>query len=137
MFITKEAFNPLGGTEENQLYSGGVNERFAHEIAHQYWGARVKMPSHEEQWLTESFAEYSAALFIKAGKGEAEYKSLVNHWRPGARLADGQGADSAGQPRLRGQRPAHAVPHPNGTAVREGAAAPRTPSTGSSETRRS
>ena len=87
MFITKEAFNPLGGNEENQLYSGGVNERFAHEIAHQYWGHVVKMPSHEEQWLTESFAEYSAALFMKAGKGEAEYKSIVNHWKPGARLA--------------------------------------------------
>jgi hypothetical protein len=87
MFITKEAFNPLGGTEENQLYSGGVNERFAHEIAHQYWAHVVKMPSREEQWLTESFAEYSAALFIKAGRGDAEYKSIVNHWKPGARLA--------------------------------------------------
>lgn len=87
MFITKEAFNPLGGTEDNQLYSGGVNERFAHEIAHQYWAHVVKMPSPEEQWLTESFAEYSAALFIKAARGDAEYKSIVNHWRPGARLA--------------------------------------------------
>ncbi|MGE5414082.1 MAG: M1 family aminopeptidase, partial [Syntrophomonadaceae bacterium] len=87
MFITKEAFNPLGGSEENQIYSGGVNERFAHEIAHQYWAHVVKMPSHEEQWLTESFAEYSAALFMKAGKGDAEYKSIVNHWKPGARLA--------------------------------------------------
>ncbi len=87
MFITKEAFNPLGGSEENQTYSGGVNERFAHEIAHQYWGHVVKMPGHEEQWITESFAEYSAALFMKAGKGDAEYKSIVNHWRPGASLA--------------------------------------------------
>jgi len=97
MFITKEAFNPLGGgaipleeappQAENQIYSGGVNERFAHEIAHQYWAHVVKMPSHEEQWLTESFAEYSAALFIKAAKGEREYKSLVNHWTFGARQA--------------------------------------------------
>jgi aminopeptidase N len=45
------------------------------------------MPSHEEQWLTESFAEYSAALFIRAGRGEAQYKSIVNHWRPNAKLA--------------------------------------------------
>jgi hypothetical protein len=87
MFITKEAFNPTGGTEENQLYSGGVNERFAHEIAHQYWGQTVKMPSHEEQWLTESFAEYSAALFIKAAKGDAHYKSLVGHWKGNSRFA--------------------------------------------------
>jgi hypothetical protein len=87
LFITKEAFNPLGGTQENQLYSGGVNERFAHEIAHQYWGVSVKMPSHEEQWLTESFAEYCAALFIKAGKGDAHYKSLVGHWKGNSRFA--------------------------------------------------
>ena len=87
LYITREAFNPLGGTVENQLYSGGVNERFAHEIAHQYWGHVVKMPSDEEQWITESFAEYSAALFMKAGKGEATYRSIVSHWGPGARFA--------------------------------------------------
>lgn len=87
MFITKEAFNPLGGAEENQLYSGGVNERFAHEIAHQYWAHAVKMPSHEEEWLSESFAEYSAALFLKAAKGEATYKMLVGHWKGGSRFA--------------------------------------------------
>ena len=87
MFITKEAFNPLGGTEDNQLYSGGVNERFAHEIAHQYWGHVVKMPSFEEQWLSESFAEYCAALFIKAGRGEGYYKQIVGHWKGEARFA--------------------------------------------------
>ena len=86
MFITKEAFNPLA-TEESQLYSGGINERFAHEIAHQYWGYAVKMPSHEEQWLTESFAEYSAALFLKTGKGESTYKNLLGHWKGRARFA--------------------------------------------------
>ncbi len=58
-----------------------MNEVFAHEIAHQYWGTVVKMPSIEEQWLTESFADYCAALFMKAYKNEAEYKSIVKHWR--------------------------------------------------------
>jgi hypothetical protein len=86
MFITKEAFNPLI-EEENQLYSQGVNERFAHEIAHQYWGTAVKMPSREEQWLTESFAEYSAALFLKAYKNEATFNALVKHWRSRATFA--------------------------------------------------
>jgi hypothetical protein len=85
MFITKEAFNPLAG-EENQLYSGGVNERFAHEIAHQYWGHVVKMPSDEEAWLSESFAEYSAALFLKAAKGDPTYKMLLGHWKGAARF---------------------------------------------------
>jgi aminopeptidase N len=86
MFITKEAFNPLMG-ERNQLFSQGVNERFAHEIAHQYWAHVVKMPSFEEQWLTESFAEYSAALFLKQFKGNATYSLLVNHWKTRASFA--------------------------------------------------
>ncbi len=80
MFITKEAFNPFIG-EENQLFSQGINERFAHEIAHQYWGVSVKWPSREEQWLSESFAEYCAGLFLKVYKNEATFNMLVKHWR--------------------------------------------------------
>jgi hypothetical protein len=89
MFITKEAFNPYIG-EENQLYSQGINERFAHEIAHQYWGISVKMPSYEEQWLTESFAEYCAGIFLKTYKNEATYNMLVKHWRAQSTFATDQ-----------------------------------------------
>lgn len=80
MLITKEAFNPLAD-EVNRYFSRGINERFAHEIAHQYWGHVVKMPSFEEQWLTESFAEYSAALFLRYAKGVSTYDHLVQMWR--------------------------------------------------------
>jgi hypothetical protein len=86
MFITQEAFNPYT-FEENQLFSQGVNERFAHEIAHQYWGHVVKMPGPEEQWLSESFSEYCAALFLRGFKDKATYQSMVNHWRAKARTA--------------------------------------------------
>jgi hypothetical protein len=80
MFITREAFNPYIG-EANQFFSRGVNERFAHEIAHQYWGHVVKMPSEEEQWLTESFAEYSAAIFLRDLQGKSSYQSLLTSWK--------------------------------------------------------
>src|SRR5262249_45596422 len=93
LFITKEAFNPLMG-EENKLFSQGVNERFAHEIAHQYWGHVVKMPSFEEQWLEESFAEYCAALFLKTFRSQSTYNSLVSHWKSQASDA----ADSSAIP---------------------------------------
>ena len=87
MFITKEAFNPIMAAHTGEGGSRGVNARFAHEIAHQYWGSAVKMPSFEEQWLTESFADYSAALFMKAYKNEAEFKSIVAEWRGRATFA--------------------------------------------------
>ena len=92
MFITKEAFNPLGGSSGfgeislNQLFSQGANERFAHEIAHEYWAHVVKMPTEEEQWLTESFAEYCAALFLRVLKGQGTYNDMVTRWR--SRAAD-------------------------------------------------
>ncbi|MFN2385037.1 MAG: M1 family metallopeptidase [Thermoanaerobaculia bacterium] len=86
MFITKEAFNPYIG-DLNQLFSQGINERFAHEIAHQYWGHVVKMPSFEEQWITESFAQYSAAIFLRAFKGQSMYNRLLRHWGSRARFA--------------------------------------------------
>jgi hypothetical protein len=84
MFITSEAFNPIGG-EINQLFSKGINERFSHEIAHQYWGHVVKMPAYEEQWLTESFAEICAGLFIRDLRGKSDLEGLVATWRSRAK----------------------------------------------------
>ncbi len=85
IFITKEAYNPLGETM-SQIFSQGVNERFVHEIAHSWWGHLIKMDSVEEQWLTESFAEYSAALCLQAvsgsrKKGERQFKKLLDFWK--------------------------------------------------------
>ena len=80
MFITQEAFNPIGG-KVNQLFSEGVNERFSHEIAHQYWGHVVKMGSEEEQWITESFAEISAGLFVRELRGKSDFDGLRSVWK--------------------------------------------------------
>jgi hypothetical protein len=83
MFITAEAFNPLQSSD-NMAYSKGINQRFAHEIAHQYWGHVVKMGSAEEQWVTESFAEYCSALAVKQIKGQNGYDAMVATWRGNA-----------------------------------------------------
>ena len=80
IFITNEAFNSTLG-ELNQIFSQGINERFAHEIAHFYWGHVVKMPSGEEQWITESFAEYSAGLALKKLQGRAVFDRMVAIWK--------------------------------------------------------
>ena len=83
IFITQEAYNPLGSITSRE-YSQGVNERILHEVAHAWWAHVIKMDSWEEQWLTESFAEYSAALALQAmagGKqGEREFASLLRGW---------------------------------------------------------
>ena len=86
MFITKEAFDPLLG-DMDKFSSHDIVKMFAHEIAHQYWGIVVRIPERGEQWLAESFAEYSAGLFLKDRRSEAGYRSLVKRWRRGADFA--------------------------------------------------
>lgn len=88
MMITTEAFNSLGSSI-NQRFSKGINQRVAHEIAHQYWGHAVKMPTYDEQWITESFAEYSSALMMLKTKdqGQSAYDTLTERWEQNAKIA--------------------------------------------------
>ncbi len=82
MIITNEAFD--GKMDEiSQFFTKGINQRFAHEIAHQYWGHLVKMSSREEQWVTESFANYASALAMRGMKnqGKSAYEGMLSRWR--------------------------------------------------------
>jgi aminopeptidase N len=85
VFITSEAFNPL--RRDVNDWVGGVNMRFAHELAHMYFGATVRMPSSEEQWLDEAFAEYAAALFMKQSTRKSDYDKAFQHWKADAKEA--------------------------------------------------
>ncbi|HVE70778.1 MAG TPA: M1 family aminopeptidase [Thermoanaerobaculia bacterium] len=85
VFITKEAFTPKLG--EANDYVQGVNLRFLHELAHQYWGSAVSMRSMEEQWLDEAFAEYSASLFFRGTNLDGQYQRAFTHWKANAKDA--------------------------------------------------
>jgi hypothetical protein len=106
MYITREAFEQLQNINQAQELGGllaemerrggpipgkptsfstmDVRHVFAHEIAHQYWGTVVKMPSAEDQWLTESFADYCAALFERDYKGKGLFQRNVAKWEADA-----------------------------------------------------
>ncbi|MEE9219294.1 MAG: M1 family aminopeptidase [Acidobacteriota bacterium] len=53
----------------------------AHEIAHHWWGDVVRWAGDEEQWLSESLAEYSAGLYLEASDGEKAFRQKMNSWR--------------------------------------------------------
>jgi len=49
------------------LHGPGAGELFrAHEVAHQWWGHLVGPATYRDAWLSESFAEYSAMMFVEA-----------------------------------------------------------------------
>ncbi|MGE0591620.1 MAG: M1 family aminopeptidase [Vicinamibacterales bacterium] len=53
----------------------------AHEVAHQWWGALVDWQSYRDQWISEGFAHYAAALYTLMGRGEAsEFDDMLDAW---------------------------------------------------------
>jgi hypothetical protein len=49
----------------------------AHELAHQWWGHGVAGQNYHERWLSEGFAQYAAARWIRQSKGEDAFRSVL------------------------------------------------------------
>ena len=63
----------------------------AHEVAHQWWGQGVAPASYREQWLSEAWAQYSAALWVRHRKGEGAFRSMLDRMAKWARRYDESG----------------------------------------------
>ena len=64
-----------------QMYTGEAEVFRAHEVAHQWWGAAVDWYDYRDQWLSEGFAEYSAALYTATGlQAEDEFLEMLDAW---------------------------------------------------------
>jgi hypothetical protein len=49
----------------------------AHELAHQWWGQGVAGQNYRERWLSEAFAQYAAALWIRKSRGEEACQGIL------------------------------------------------------------
>ena len=60
----------------------GFNDFFvAHELAHQWWGQAVGWKNYHEQWLSEGFAQYFAALYAQKTRGEDTFQNMLRQFR--------------------------------------------------------
>jgi hypothetical protein len=53
----------------------------AHEVAHQWWGQAVGWRNYHEQWLSEGFSQYFAALYAQKRRGEETFSSMLRQFR--------------------------------------------------------
>lgn len=83
IFFTKE-FYTAPVERRRRVFFQDLNSRFLHEVAHGWWGNVVKMNSNEESWLTEGFADYTAALALwqlrREGRGAYDFNEIVKDW---------------------------------------------------------
>jgi hypothetical protein len=63
----------------------------AHEIAHQWWGQAVGWKNYHEQWLSEGFAQYFAALYAERTRGRQVFASVIRRMRRFAMDGSDQG----------------------------------------------
>jgi hypothetical protein len=63
----------------------------AHEIAHQWWGHAIGWKNYHEQWLSEGFAQYFAALYAEHYRGTDVFGGIVQSMSRWAVRASPQG----------------------------------------------
>lgn len=63
----------------------------AHELAHQWWGQAVGWRNYHEQWLSEGFAQYFAAMYAGHQRGPEALGPILRHMRKWAVETSGQG----------------------------------------------
>jgi hypothetical protein len=53
----------------------------AHELAHQWWGQAVGWKNYHEQWLSEGFAQYFAAMYAERERGSETFANVLRQMR--------------------------------------------------------
>ncbi len=92
----------------------------AHELAHQWWGHAVGWRTYHDQWLSEGFAQYFAALYAQNARGERAFVSMLRQFRRWAIAESPQGPVALGSRlgHIRGQpRVFRALVYNKGAAV--------------------
>ena len=109
-----------GQTERVNNFDPGLDPRQAlrlwefadtvgwHEIAHQWWGHQVGWASYRDQWLSEGFSEFTAALTLLATAGIEKFNDFWENRR--FEILDRRAA--VAKPRCRGNDPRNSSQHP-------------------------
>jgi aminopeptidase N len=86
-----------GRLREDPANFGDVPDFFlSHELSHQWWGHGVAGQNYHERWISEGFAQYAAALWVRHSQGEQAFRSLLARMAEWALRRNGEGPISLG-----------------------------------------
>ena len=82
---------PLTWRNDPATFDGYPEFYLAHELAHQWWGQAIGWRNYHEQWLSEGFAQYFAALYAQHRRGDDTFSAVLRHIRRSSMNASDQG----------------------------------------------
>jgi hypothetical protein len=72
---------PFSFRNDPASFQGFPEFFLAHELAHQWFGQAVGWKNYHEQWLSEGFAQYFAALYAREKRGEPAFREVLRQFR--------------------------------------------------------
>ncbi|NOT26553.1 MAG: hypothetical protein HOP16_10675 [Acidobacteria bacterium] len=91
---------PPGGRltwrDDPAAFAGFPEYFLSHELAHQWWGQAVGWRNYHEQWLSEGFAQYFAALYARQAHGERVFRDMLRQFNRWAIAESDEGPVSLG-----------------------------------------
>jgi hypothetical protein len=72
---------PVTWRDDPAAFSQYPDFFIAHEMAHQWWGQAVGWRNYHEQWLSEGFAQYFAALYAQHERGDSTFATVLRQMR--------------------------------------------------------
>jgi hypothetical protein len=82
---------PFNWTNDPVSFPSYPSFFIAHELAHQWWGQAIGWKNYHEQWLSEGFAQYFAALYAERERGPETFASVLRQMRRWAIDTSSQG----------------------------------------------
>jgi hypothetical protein len=73
--------SPHNWRNDPAAFQGFPEFFLAHELAHQWFGQAVGWKNYHEQWLSEGFAQYFAAMFARERRGEDAFRDVLRQFR--------------------------------------------------------
>jgi hypothetical protein len=110
VYLPTLQFLPPGERKEMGLSSKSAvfqdQLQLAHEVAHQWWGNQIGWKTYHDQWLSEGFATYAAALCLATERdGDWKLHELLQEYKRDLRSKDKEGHTiESGGPIWLGQR---------------------------------
>jgi len=78
---TPQSFATLNWRGDPASFENFPQFFLAHELAHQWWGQAIGWKNYHEQWISEGFAQYFAALYAQHSRGDRVFVDMLRQFR--------------------------------------------------------